>query len=78
MHEHIQTYILKYPDGAYAALESTSGGYPYPTNNIFEAQRWSNFNELLRYTKMFPALQVYKLEIYVEDTYIHNPEELLK
>ncbi len=33
-------YVLKYRDG-YMAIDQHSGGYPYKTDNIYQAQRYS-------------------------------------
>jgi len=50
--------ILEYLDGKYAAMDHSSGGYPYQTENIFEAYQWQKrkIGEFERYMKSFPEL----------------------
>lgn len=36
MIEELEAYILVYPDGKLVAIDSNSGGYPYPMDSFYE------------------------------------------
>ncbi len=45
-------YVLRYPDGKYAAIDASSGGYLYKVPDILKAQRFCA-SEAIRYQDMF-------------------------
>lgn len=53
----IQVKILVYKDGKYAAMDNASGGYPYPTDNIFRAHIWDSLEDMSNYQRMFSELE---------------------
>ncbi len=58
----METYVLKYPDGTYVALDPTSGGYPYPTKDWRSAKLWNDIDDANKYRNHdFGAMSVVKL-----------------
>lgn len=45
--------VLMYDDGRYVAVDSASGGYPYPTDRLDMAKIWAEpfFSEMKKYIK---------------------------
>lgn len=46
----------------WVALDSASGGYPYPTD-IDSAQNFRNSEEAIKYANSFPGLKVVKVKV---------------
>jgi len=54
----ITKVVLVYENGLFAGMDQGSGGYPFPTDSIFQAHMWSGkaIDEMDRYVKMFSEL----------------------
>jgi hypothetical protein len=61
-------YVLVYPDGQVAGLDSASGGYPFrPESNCVGLWKfWATKKEADSYCKMFPELTVTAVEFEVK------------
>jgi len=62
----MNTYVLRYPDGRYVALDEMSGGYPYPTTDLNQVKFWSTAEEADKYRQGGDNRHGFTLEKIVE------------
>jgi hypothetical protein len=51
---------MVYPNGKFAGLDSNSGGYPYPTDNLNNVKFWTSLEEAKTHQAMFKELVIHK------------------
>ena len=47
-------YIFKSTNGNYIGMDSASGGYPWESDNLFNAHTYTNIEEAINYKRHFP------------------------
>jgi len=52
-HNNILQFIIKTKSGKYIGIDGSSGGYPWETDNIFQAKIWSDKKAAWEYNQMF-------------------------
>lgn len=60
-------FVLKFNDGRYVGIDYVSGGYPYPTNDIFQAKIWDSEIDAKQYPNSLDDIDrtVYRVNITV-------------
>lgn len=68
-------YALAYPNGQLVALDSASGGYPYPASTFRSAALWDSPSKALKYPAAEENFSL--VEIVLSVTEIEPPMEVL-
>ena len=58
MYEQVRRWCLRYPNGAFVALDSASGGYPYEVNSALQAHDFKTLEAAKKYIGSDPFVPV--------------------